>query len=127
MTKADAKIAALKADKHRDATDDQVLRDVTKTRARLQKVMDAEAATLKQLDKLAARKQQTKPLTADEAKLFQLTIANAWLGVEVALGELVIVTDDAYKRYPHEADAYAAQHAVQKEFAAGAAAPPGKP
>jgi hypothetical protein len=95
MTKADAKIAALKADKHRDATDDQVLRDVTKT--------------------------------ADEAKLFQLTIANAWLGVEVALGELVIVTDDAYKRYPHEADAYAAQHAVQKEFAAGAAAPPGKP
>jgi hypothetical protein len=127
MTKADAKIAALKADKKRDATDNQVLRDLTKTRAGLKKVMDAEAATLKQLDALAARQKQAKPLTGDEANMFQLAIVEAWLGVKLALAELVVVTGEAYERYPNEADAYAAQHAVQKEFATAASAPPRKP
>jgi hypothetical protein len=127
MTKADTKITALKAEKNRDATDDQVLRDLTKTRAGLKKVMDAEAATIKQLNKLDARQKQTKPLTGDETKTFQLTITNEWLGVTLALAELVVVTNDAYERYPNEADAYGAQHAVQKEFATAASAPSRKP
>jgi hypothetical protein len=118
MTNADAKITRLKADKGRDTTDDQVLRDLGKSRAGLKKIMDAEAATLTQLGKLDARRKQSKPLSVDEAKLFQLQISLAWLGLNVALAELADITGKAYEAYPHEADAYAAQHAVMKEFGA---------
>ena len=120
---ADTKLAALKGDRGRDATDNQALRDLTTTRGVLKKVMDGEAETLRQLAKLDARKAQTKPLTVDEAKLFQLQIARSWLGLQLALSELVVVTGKAYEAYPHEADAYTAQRAVMKDFTAKSAPP----
>ena len=128
---ADDKIAKLKGAKTRDATDNQVLGDLTTTRRILKKVMDAETATIKQLGRLKARQEaiakKTKPpLTVDEAKLFQLEIASAWLGLNSALAELAVVTNKAYMSYPHEADAYAAQHAVMKEITAKSATPAGK-
>lgn len=128
---ADDKIAKLMGAKTRDATDNQVLGDLTATRRILKKVMDAETATIKQLGRLKARQEaiakKTKPpLTVDEAKLFQLEIASAWLGLNSALAELVVVTNKAYMSYPHEADAYAAQRAVMKEITAKTTTPPGK-
>ena len=118
---ADTKLAALKGDKGRDTTDNQLLRDLTKTRGVLKKVMDAEAKILKELGRLDARKAQKKPLSVDEAKLFQLEVAAPWWGLQAALSELVVVTGKAYEAYPHEADAYAAQHTVQKDFGAKSA------
>ncbi len=129
---ADDKITKLKGAKTRDAVDNQVLRDLTATRRSLKQVMDAESATIKQLDRLKARQEasakRTKPpLTVDEAKLFQLEIAAAWLGLNAALAELAVVTNKAYTSYPHEADAYEAQRAVMKEITAKTAAPARKP
>jgi hypothetical protein len=121
---ADAKLAALKADKARDATDNQAFRDLTKTRATLKKVMDAEAKTLKQLGRLDARQQQARKMTKDEAQLFQLEIAERWFGLRAALAELAVVTGKAYEAYPHEADAYATQRAVMKDFTAKGARRP---
>lgn len=121
---ADTKLAALKGDKHRDATDDKLLRDLTTTRRGLAKVMDAEAATLKQLARLDARQKRAKKMTVDEAKLLQLEIAMPWFGLQAALAELAVVTGKAYEAYPHEADAYEAQRAVMKNFAAKSAPPP---
>jgi len=121
---ADTKLTTLKADKGRDATDDELLRNLTKTRGALKKVMDAEAATLKQLGKLDARLKQAKKMTVDEAKLFQLEIASPWFGLQAALAELAVVTGKAYEAYPHEADAYVVQRAVMKDFTAKNAPPP---
>ena len=115
---ADTKLATLKADKGRDGTDNQAMRDLTKTRAALKKVMDAEAKTLKQLGRLDARQKQSKKMSVDEAQLFQLEIAEPWFGLRAALAELVVVTGKGYEAYPHEADAYTAQRAVMKDFTA---------
>jgi hypothetical protein len=117
ITFADTKLAALKGDKGRDATDNQLLKDLKKTRGVLKKVMDAEAATLKQLARLDTRRRQAKQLTVDEAQLFQLEISTSFGKLRTAIAELIVVTWDAYEAYPQEADAYNAQHAVQKQFA----------
>ena len=120
---ADTKLAALKGDKGRDATDNEALRHLTKTRAVLKDVMDQEASTLKQLAKLDRRKAGAKPLSVEEARVFQAEIASPWIGLQRALAELVVVTGKAYEAYPHEADAYAAQRAVMKDFTAKSAPP----
>jgi hypothetical protein len=125
------KIAKLKGAKTRDAVDNQVLGNLTATRLTLKKVMDAETATIKQLDKLKARQEatakKTKPrLAGAEAESFRGAIVIAWLDVRIALEELRQVTTKAYESYPGEADAYAAQHSVMKEITAKASRPPGK-
>jgi hypothetical protein len=115
---ADTKLSALKADRGRDATDSRVLRDLTKTRGILKQVMDAEAETLKQIGRLDARQRQARPLGVEEARLFQAQIASPWITLQRALSELIVVTGEAYEAYPQEADAYAAQRAVMKDFTA---------
>jgi hypothetical protein len=127
---ADDKITKLKGAKTRDAIDNQVLGDLTATRRTLKKVMNAETETIKQLGRLKARQKalakKNKKMTVDEAKLFQLEIAVAWLGLNRALAELDVVTGNAYRSYAHEADAYAAQRAVMKEITVNIATPSGK-
>jgi hypothetical protein len=120
---ADAKLAALKGDKGRDATDNQLLQSLKKTRGVLKKVMDAEAKTLKQIAKLDDRQKQAKKMTVDEAERFVLEIGSPWTDLRAAIAELVVVTWEAYEAYPQEADAYQAQHAVQKDFTARNAPP----
>ena len=120
---ADSKLAVLKGDKGRDATDNQLLKSLKTTRGVLKKVMDAEAKTLKQLAKLDDRQKQAKKMTVDEAQRFQLEIASPWADLQVAIAELVVVTWDAYEAYPQEADAYTAQRAVMKDFTAKNAPP----
>jgi hypothetical protein len=120
---ADTKLAALKGDRGRDATDNEALRHLTKTRAVLKDVMDQEAETLKQLAKLDRRKGQSRPMTVEDAAVFQAEIASPWIGLQRALAELVVVTGKAYEAYPHEADAYEAQHAMMKDFTAKSAPP----
>jgi hypothetical protein len=115
---ADTKISALKADRGRDATADRVLRDLTKTRGVLKQVMDAEAEALRHIGRLDARQRQSRPLSVEEAQLFQLQVASPWITLQRALAELVVVTGKAYEAYPQEADAYEAQHAVMKDFTA---------
>jgi len=120
---ADTKLSALKADRGRDATDNRVVRDLTKTRRILKEVMDAEAEALKQLGRLDARQRQSRPLIVEEARLFQAQIASPWITLQRALSELIVETGKAYEAYPHEADAYEAQHAVMKDFDAKNAPP----
>jgi len=125
---ADNKVAKLKGTKKRDATDDQVLRDLTATRRALKKVMDAETATIKQLGRLKARQDATAaktkpPLTVHQAKILALELDIAWLKLDLALGNLGAATDKAYRSYPFEADAYKAQQAVMKEIKAKTAPP----
>ena len=120
-----SKISALEKVKKPDAADKVALRDLKKIRAGLEKVFKAEK---KLADAVAAFKRReaaatTKPITVAEARVFQADFELLWLKLEIALRELQITTDDAYRSYPEEADAYAVQKAVEKAFAAKANPP----
>jgi hypothetical protein len=127
MPFADTKLASIKAVKRPDATDAQVRKDLTNTRRLMRKVMDAEAATNKQLGKVDARLGQPKRMTTQEAELFRLNVDAAFGGVTLALAELVVATSNAYEAYAHEADAYTTQRSVQKALAAKQKVKPKRP
>lgn len=114
----EAKIAKLTSAKAREAVDKQVLRDAEKIRAGIQKVIKADKALSDEVAKFRARqaKASEKPLTVTEAGAIQSQFASLWIDLELAVRKLGQTTNDAYRAYPIEADAYAAQESVIKTF-----------
>jgi hypothetical protein len=118
MPPLEAKIGKLTRARARDAVDKQVLRDAEKIRAGIQKVIKADKALSDEVAKFRARqaKASEKPLTVTEARAIQLNFAFLWAHLELAVHDLRLATDDAYRAYPIEADAYAAEESVIKTF-----------
>jgi len=120
LSQLDGMIATLTKAKARDAVDKQVLRDMQKIRAGLAKVFKVDKALNDEVAKFKARQAEAskKPLSVPEAKGIQEQFALLWIDLELAVFELEQTTNDAYRAYPEEADAYAAEAAVMKAFLA---------
>ena len=124
----DVKIAALSKLKRPDAADTVVLRDVTKIKAAVRKVVSADAALGAEITRFRTRRANTrKPITVAQATSIQSTFEIDWLALEIAVRQLSIAADAAYEAYPHEADAYATGRSVEKAFLGRSKVPAGKP
>jgi hypothetical protein len=114
----EVKIGKLTKAKTTDAVDKLVLRDAKKIRAGMQKVIKAEKALSDEVAKFQARKAAAdkRPITVSEARGIQSQFASLWIDLELEVLKLGQTTDDAYRAYPIEADAYAAEASVIKTF-----------
>ena len=120
----ETKIRALEKVKGPDAADKVALSSLKKIRKALEKVFKEEKALSAAVTRFKARRADTrKPITVSEAKVIQGELALLWLNLEIAVRQLKETTDEAYRAYPGEADAYGVQAAVEKAFAAKAAPP----
>jgi hypothetical protein len=101
-----------------DAVDKQVLGDAKKIRAGIQKVIKGHKTLSDEVAKFQARKAAAdrRPITVPEAGVIQSQLALLWITLEGALLDLMVTTNSAYRAYPIEADAYAAQESVMKTF-----------
>jgi hypothetical protein len=114
----ETKIDNLTEAKTPDAVDKQVLGGAKKIRAGIQKVIEGDKLLSDEVAKFQARKAAAnrRPITVPEAGVIQSQLALLWITLEVALLDLMVTTNNAYRAYPIEADAYAAQESVMKTF-----------
>ena len=100
---ADKRIESLSKQTSRSAVDEQVLRDVSKTRKVLEtafgKATDL-ATVVAEWPKMKAR----QTITVDDAKRVQAVFSLRWLEFEVAARDVHLTAEAAYERYPEEAD-----------------------
>jgi hypothetical protein len=110
---ADARIDSLAKQTGRSAVDEQVLRDVRKTRQVLetasQKSTDL-ATVVAEWPRMKAR----QTITADDAKRVKAVFNSRWLDFEVAARDVYLTAEAAYERYPEEADSRVVGDAVAK-------------
>lgn len=114
----EAKIDKLMKAKTSDAVDRQVLRDGKKIRAGIQAVIKADKALSDEVTKFQARQAAAnkKPITASQLEGIRLQFMLLWTHLTVVVLELEQTTNNAYRAYPVEADAYAAENSVMKTF-----------
>jgi hypothetical protein len=108
---ADREIESLAKLKKRDAVDEQVLRDVRKTRKALQVAFD----TAKVLGNVVAEWPKMKArqtITVDDAQHVREVFSQKWREFGAAVYGVDAAAEDAYERYPEEADSRAIGRAV---------------
>jgi hypothetical protein len=131
LPKTETKQKMLAAISRPKAVDKQVASDLKKIRAGLKQVITTDKALGGQLTRFHNRARQEnvgkqRPMTARQRAEAVMRLEIAYLEVEYAVQKLGLITDDAYRNYPEEADAYLAQAAVSKPFLAKAKAAPVK-
>lgn len=108
---ADSRIDSLSKLTKRSGVDEQVLRDVRKTRAVLQTAFD-KATVLANVVAEWPRMKARQTITVDIAKRVQEAFSLAWLEFDLAARDVHLTAEYAYQRYPEEADARAVGSAV---------------
>lgn len=123
------KSAAVKADRARGPMGNQVLADLARIQRGFDKLVRANA---KFSDKEAELRRAMADVQAGRRAAFskegieavRLRFVSELFSVRVALAEFNKVTEDAYKNYAHEADAWAVAGGVKKVFATAATKKP---
>ena len=108
---ADSTIDTLSKQTSRSVVDEQVLRDVSKTRKVLGTAFGKAtnlATVVAEWPKMKAR----QTITVDDAKRVQAVFSLRWLEFEVAARDVYLTAEAAYERYPEEADSRAVGSAV---------------
>ena len=110
---ADTRIESLAKQTGRSAVDEQVLRDVRKTRQVLETVFQKSTdlvTVVAEWPRMKAR----QTITVDDARRVQAVFSVRWLDFEVAARDVYLTAEAAYERYPEEADSRVVGAAVAR-------------
>lgn len=111
IARADRRIATLEQQRPRSPVADQVLRDSRATRTALQTAVDKGKALAVVVDEWP-RMQARQTITDDLRRKVESIFSTRWDDVHVAVVAIYLTANDAYERYPEEADARAVGDAV---------------